>query len=457
MARVSSYTIIVDLPNGSYALAHGYTGALDIVSGEVGSKLLTGGEAVTEIEENDYLLLKSRGYITDLSVEDEQRYLLRLALAELKKNDALSRVHFTFVITYDCNFCCPYCYERDLFNHDIKSRQKIITKELVDDAFEAIGEIRINARQTMNQIMLFGGEPLLKQNRDIVAYIIEKGKKLGYGFTATSNGYDIDSYADLLGDYGIRSIQITLDGSRDDSNARRKHVSGYDTFDKIISNIKLALSKNVLIRLRINVDYYNKDSIATLYEMLVSEGISGNKYFSAYVEFISGEVNFNPSGYDKPLNKYSRKDFINQFNSLPSVVIDNRIAANIENAINNRRKLYLNPKHCSAQAGSYIFDPFGNIYSCYDEIGKTDSRIGTYNKGLKWYNPAKETWFSRNITGSQACSKCKYALLCGGGCYSKQLISKRKTGFCDDFSLRFKSSLRTIINNFITYKKQGQQ
>ena len=65
-------------------------------------------------------------------------------------------------------------------------------------------------------ITLFGGEPLLRENKDIVAYILQKGKEYGYTFTAISNGYDLDAYEDWLislyvtGSTRIRSSRYTL-------------------------------------------------------------------------------------------------------------------------------------------------------------------------------------------------------------------------------------------------------
>ena len=71
---------------------------------------------------------------------------------------------------------------------------------------------------------------------------------------------------------------------------------------------------------------------------------------------------------------------------------------------------------CSAQYGSYMFDPNGDIYTCLETVGKPEHIIGTYGaETLKW-TKVRDFWFNRNISNSPNCKHCKYALFCGGGC-----------------------------------------
>lgn len=77
-----------------------------------------------------------------------------------------------FMVTYDCNFRCPYCYESEVSEGGRKWTKKTFTKDLVDRAFDAMLEIEPNRQKHSNLITLYGGEPLLAQNHDIIKYIV---------------------------------------------------------------------------------------------------------------------------------------------------------------------------------------------------------------------------------------------------------------------------------------------
>ncbi len=102
---------------------------------------------------------------------------------------------------------------------------------MVDKAYEAISKIRVDERTTNKSIQLYGGEPLLAENKKIVEYIVKQGKQRGYVFNAVTNGYDLDAYEDLLGPDNITRLQITVDGDREWHNKRRIHYQNPDSFD----------------------------------------------------------------------------------------------------------------------------------------------------------------------------------------------------------------------------------
>ena len=102
-------------------------------------------------------------------------------------------------------------------------------------------------------VNISGGEPLLKENYEIVQYIVGKGKALGYRFIAVTNAYDLDCFASLLGQDMISGLQVTLDGMPQHHNRRRIHRDGSPTFDRIMHNISLALDKGCDVSIRIEV------------------------------------------------------------------------------------------------------------------------------------------------------------------------------------------------------------
>ncbi len=109
--RTSYYMIPVRLEKeaGKYMLIHGYTGAVDIVSEELLAKIKSVSSGNNFSESTLQTLLK-RGYVTTKTQEEEYAYVARMARALHRKNDILNTA-FTWVVTYNCNFRCPYCFE----------------------------------------------------------------------------------------------------------------------------------------------------------------------------------------------------------------------------------------------------------------------------------------------------------------------------------------------------------
>ena len=66
---------------------------------------------------------------------------------------------------------------------------------------------------------------------------------------------------------GITMVQVTIDGTKDVHNRRRKLKGGGETFDKIIKNIKYA-SEYLRIAIRINLDKGNYSSVDKLFRYL---------------------------------------------------------------------------------------------------------------------------------------------------------------------------------------------
>lgn len=449
--RKSSYIIPVKLENeeGKYMLIHGYTGTMDVVDYELKNYIFTSEQFTKEMfpfSDEIFELLRSRGYLTIRTEEEERDYIRKIALKTAYLNQIITKT-FTFLITYKCNFNCPYCYEHNIVKREGIDFKTSISKELVDKAFLAMNEIEPNVKLHNKVINLFGGEPLLKENRQIIKYIVDKGKALGYHFSATSNGYDLEFYEDLLGNNAITSVQVTIDGSKYVHDVRRVHNENHGTFDKIITNIRWALEKGIALAIRINVDAENINEILILDSYFQEIGLYNYDKFTVYAAYIGGDINYNPSIYNLTgKQRISLQDFYATCSQSQHIQYDISLCKKIMSAIKKKKCLRLLPVHCGAQVGTdYIFDPFGHIYSCLDCVGNKGQDIGTYINHVRW-NEGKEKWTNRNVGILDKCSKCKFALLCGGGCYAKVLNSNIES-YCDGYPIKFKNVINRIYKH----------
>lgn len=431
--RLSNYSIPIHVDENKIFLIHGYTGAIDIVSKEFFDDLLK--NKFDELDNDLISYLEKRGILTRKNLEEERTHVARICDLLKKRNLRFTPITVTIPITYDCNFDCVYCFEKR--RNNIKG--KIISKKQVDNIFKCLSNLKKEGKEINKVITLFGGEPLLMENREILKYIVERGARQSYKFTVISNGYEADMLLDLFGQGKIVGAQITIDGTSLIHNSRRLLSDGSATYDKIIENIILLLEKGVTVRVRVNVDSGNVDDLVNLENDLERKGLFKFNKFSIYTEFIGGECNFNPEGYMQ--NAVSYSDFVTKVSKCRFASAEKKIRTRIENAINMKKALALSPSHCNAHYGNIVFDPFGNIYSCLEVLGDQTKSIGKYNKdGIIWNESSKSLWYDRKY--SERCRKCKFILLCGGGCFVKSM--KKTTQYCDNFYEKLRYAVKRI-------------
>lgn len=451
--KLSYYTIPVKLESeeNKYLLVHGYTGAIDIVDGDIWNQM-NDLSSDNQLSSNAIQHLQKRGYLTTKSKEEELEYVVKLAHMLHQAQCKLYK-SFGFIVSYNCNFRCPYCFENEISNHGSQWSKQVFTKETVDEAYNAMLQIEPRQKLHFKQILLFGGEPFLRENRDIVKYIVLKGYQLGYTFKVITNGYDIDYFEDILSSNYFSLVQITLDGNKKHHNARRFHCTEGDSFDKIITNIGVLLERDINVVVRVNTDNNNFYDFSLLKEQFDKLGYSKNPHFELKVSFlrkfefntgVSNDIDYLPSV--ATLNKRHKEEYNGEINSP-----DFGIYKLFYSYLKNKSRCRLFSASCASHYGSFLFDPKGDIYTCLEIIGKKEYMIGSYfNGNIKWTEVRKH-WFEKNIGNLVGCKVCKYALLCGGPCLAR--IKHTKDGFNSFYCDKFKTIFPLSINKaYMAYK-----
>lgn len=443
--RRSSYTIIVKLENeeGKYVLVHGYTGAIDVVDSEVVSQLLNDRVSLESIE---FPKLKERGYITNKTKEEEENYVMRIAEV-LHKTQTKLHKFWGFIITYNCNFRCPYCFENEISHNGCQWPKVTFTEEMVDKVFDTMMKIEPHRELHKNEILLYGGEPFLRENKSIVNYIINKGKSLGYKFKVITNGYDLDYYEDTLANHeNFTMFQVTIDGCKAHHNTRKKHYIEGDSFEKIVSNIGLLLNNHNKVLVRVNLDNNNFSDYEKLQTYFKEIGYIQNPLFSLSPARLLDPI----QDTEINLNYLGRNDFTQKLedtlSQLPSTQ-DYGIFNKFYTYFTKKKCCHLTSTSCPSQHGSFLFDPYGDIYPCLEIVGKNKYSIGHYKESLEWTD-AKNIWYSTDISSVTICKKCTYALLCGGICPAK-MISKGITPSCKNYHSIFSKSINRAYNAYI--------
>lgn len=418
--RVSSYIIPTQVADDKYILVHGYSGAVDLVDADV-ARRLEPGTAVgdREFDEDTRVTLCSRGYLTGRSHEDEVEYVARMARL-LHRRSQLVYAAFTFAVTYDCNFRCPYCFERDSVAAACCG-SRTMTRDVVDAAFKAIESVNSQRPRPSRHVTLFGGEPLLKENLPIVEYIVEQCIARNFTVSAVTNGYDLNNFLHLIGPDKISLLQTTIDGMANMHNSKRKHYKGVPTFDRIIENIKLVLDLGVRVDIRFNTDRNNFQEMLQLKSYL--DDIGYTKYENLSLNS-ARLVNHDENNCDDSF--FTQKEFITEHEKIKYSFgcQDFGTYSLLYHALSSGKPLEYRASFCGAQHGSFVFDPYYKIYPCWEVIGLKEHEIGTYVDGVIVMNETNNSrWCDNYVALMPECRNCRCALLCGGGCVAHNLDS----------------------------------
>ena len=449
--RVSAYEIILPLIGkdereipGQSLLVNGLYGAMDVVPEEIAAALARGEAESLAPPIRERLL--ARGHITrkdeaagtKASHPETASALARPCASELAIVKLLGRIQrkifsasaITPVIlpTYDCNFRCPYCYEGHRLKRGTEWLSQKMRPAMIQAVFAALAKQRDKGRR-IKDITLYGGEPLMAENREVVEAICAHAKDMGLEISIVTNGYDLDSYWDLLAKFPVSDMQLTVDGVGVLNDRRRRHRDGKPTYERILQNAGEAVKRGIDIQLRVNVDRENLSSIPALLQDLEAMGLRGKKELTLYfapVTFVHGS----PAeiGYFDILAALreageSMEEAAGQVNILSTM------AAKVWSIMEKKQPPEFSPAFCGAETGMFVIAPDGKIFPCWDfvgidreAVGYTDETAGEFVLGLP-----TALWRTRTVDLMEPCQTCPYLFLCRGGCAAQ---AKRETGSC---------------------------
>lgn len=165
-------------------------------------------------------------------------------------------------VTDRCDFRCVYCMTEDM---TFLPRKQILSLEelyLVAKAFTELG---------VRKIRLTGGEPMVR--KDVMTLIERLGQLPGLDeLLLTTNGAQLDKYAQPLKRAGVNRINISIDSL---DAERFQRISRVGKLDKVLQGIEAAIDAG-FDRIRLNsviMRGYNEDEVLALTDYALGKGI----------------------------------------------------------------------------------------------------------------------------------------------------------------------------------------
>jgi GTP 3',8-cyclase len=144
-------------------------------------------------------------------------------------------------VTDRCDFRCVYCMAE---NMTFLPKKDLLSLEELDRLCSAFVDLGVR------KIRLTGGEPLVRRN--IMSLVGSLGRHLRSGrleeLTLTTNGSQLDRYADELYEQGVRRVNVSLDTL---DPARFQAITRWGRYDRVMAGIGAA--KRAGLHVKINM------------------------------------------------------------------------------------------------------------------------------------------------------------------------------------------------------------
>lgn len=367
-----------------------------------------------EFSEDDMLVLKRLGMIVDDSENEVDNLHYMFNKNYFSKNSFLNIV---LVPGLDCNFMCPYCFEK------VKGAESLFNTKL-DTYFSVLKKFATKnlSNYNMVEISLFGGEPLLFSNQifDFFEYIDKKVPEISYFSSIVTNGalLTTDIVKRLLA-YKCRSMQVTIDGWKQIHDKNRIFKDGRESYDLLLRNINTTvplLPEDCQFNLRINLNNVTVDEVSTTLADIIPQNRSKIKILFRPI--------YNTESY--------KQNNTNKFDALKPF-IDLAITMGFD--IVRNTYYYQACESCSGDNFFFIM-PDLTIWKCINDINFQQAQIGKIDKdGTINFDANKLVqWFKySNCFDDKKCRQCKLLPDCYGGC----VLYKAKNGVrsCKEFEM----------------------
>jgi len=422
---VSKYNLDFKVQN-ERVLFNPLSGAIDIVDKRVIAllDLLKDGMNTSNYDGKLITNLKKRGYIFSKKEEEDEK--LQELYQAYRDWMALTPRNFVLSTTYSCNLNCKYCFQsqkRELY----KDTPVYMEEDMLDKAFDFMVKINEEILATgRSKITIYGGEPLQsdKRHKAIIKLALERAKEHNFWILVITNGADLIEYVDMLTEYKVGEVQVTLDGPREVHNRRRPFVDGRESFDKIVEGVDVALACGLRINLRFVGDKDNIDSVPELVEFMIKKGWYNQPTFKTHIGRMC--CGLTPE-YEH--NLLSSNQFIKKLVELYKT--DNQVEKKVPSRLVGLDRLLSTgmpyPPIFDACPGTkleYALDAVGKVYPCSLGVGMEEFLVGEYYPEIKFYPDKLNKWQGRNIFSNSECKECSVSLLCGGGCPRDALEKK---------------------------------
>ncbi len=153
-----------------------------------------------------------------------------------------------------CNLKCTYCMPEE--GIPLSPRNHLMSYE------EIYTIAKTFVKHGVTKIRLTGGEPLIRKD---IHVILKKLSSLGVELSITTNAVLVHKYIDALKEFGIKSINVSLDSL---NREKFSQITRRNEFERVYQNILLLIREGFQVKINsVLIKDFNEDEIIDFIEL----------------------------------------------------------------------------------------------------------------------------------------------------------------------------------------------
>lgn len=335
---------------------------------------------------------------------------------------------------------CAYCF----YSATERERENTCEKVMTDETVGILArKIRLASPRFLS-ITFQGGEPTLAGVGFFENFIsrikesVDKDTVISFGFQ--TNGLLIDdSYANFFKENSIL-VGLSIDGDKTAFDRYRRGRNGESVFDRVKAAAELLNKYGVDFNILSVVTDESAKEITENYSFFKDNGLRFLQ-FIPFVDELNCNIRLSPENYAaflKTLFDLWFEDFKNgtrvsvrDFDNYISVILG------------------YPPESCAMSGicgGYFVIEKGGEIYPC-DFYCKKEYLLGNIRDAEPFsVTPVRKKFAEESFIIHESCKKCRYYLLCRGGCRFNRTEDLKKNIYCEAYKEFFDYSADRLIS-----------
>ncbi len=324
-----------------------------------------------------------------------------------------------------CNMKCAYCFYKSV---SACRENSIMSYDTVDLLIQKI----VSFQPSSLTVMFQGGEPLLA-GIDFYKYfvsLVSRKIRVPVYYALQTNGLLIDDEFASFFRENVFLLGVSLDGDKSVTDRNRFDNNGRSVFDRVMNSIDILRAHSADFNILSVIDDESVNETEKTYSFFKECGFS-------FIQFIpcidsDGVSSLSQPAYESFLKRIFDlwyNDYI-QGNYISIRHIDNYMSILLGRVPENCAM-------CGFCGNYYVIESNGDIYPCDFYCDSFNRVASIYDENPFEIGEKHRAFIDESKIIHYRCSKCRYYILCRGGCKRDRINGFTENRYCKAYSAFF--------------------